>query len=208
MPEDPTVDSTPTEAPSPAAEGIETDDPTTQWTVQEILEEARTPETTARFCLRADLQAEHDQLVADLATMIDAKGKLIEDEDASLGSASTARAKVARLNEVQALMRSSMRAIRFRGMPSDELTVFEKKWLPEDRKPQEMKLFNFRLAAATAIAPELTLDELQKLTTRLGAPAIIEIVRAARAASYAGGVDLPKSPTFLAGLQPGSPENS
>lgn len=169
-------------------------------TFEEILNEARLPETKAKICLRADLQAERDEIMGELATLIGPDGTLLaqaEDAEASLGESAEARARELAdlLAGVDAQMRAAMRYVRFRGMDSDELAKFNKQWEPKDKKADRTS-YNRRLVAATAIEPELTYEQVVEMSGKLGNAQVLALVEAAMRVSYAGGVSVPKLPTI------------
>lgn len=170
-----------------------------QLTVEEVLASARRPREIARICLRADLQAEHSQLVQDLARMINSSGELTIDPEASIGestAAAVAQEKHARLVEVARLMNESMWHVTFEGMPSDDWPAYTKKYIPKGKDEDDAE-FLIRLVADTAVDPELSMDEVRELRKKFGHAAWQELASKAWAASSTGGVNAPKSPISL-----------
>lgn len=181
--------------------------PIRQWTIEEILAEAKLPELRARICLRADLQERHDSILAELATLVDARGELIEDDEATAGdvtNASRARALNDELQGVQREMAKSMWFPLFRGMASDDLAVFSKLHLPKDASDPNAKVdmttYNTLLVAECSVDPKLSVDDVKALRKKLGSRAMGELVKTATRVCTQGGVDVPKSPVSLRNL--------
>lgn len=171
--------------------------------VEDVLASARLPEKRARICLRADLQAEHDDIVAELATLVDAQGQLLEDdEEASIGETST-RDRVIELNErltgVRRKMSLSMWFPLFRGLDSTALAVFNKKNYPKG-DGADLTEYNNLLIAECAVAPTMTVEEIKALRGKLGSKAIGSIVTTVHEVCLRGGVDIPKLPVSLVNL--------
>ena len=169
-------------------------------TFDDILNTARLPEKRAKICLRADLEAERDEIMAELATLVGIDGRLLEqptDSDASLEDSNEARARAlnTRLESITSEMRDSMRYVRMRGMSSDDLAAFNKQWEPKDRKADATE-YNHRLVAACAVEPVLTLEQVRDLGKSLGSNAMLNLVQTAMTVCYGGGVDVPKLPTI------------
>lgn len=173
-----------------------------QLTVEDVLESARRPEKYARVCLRADLQAEHDQLVAELATLVNAQGEIIADEEASIGEA-TAEARAKQINErlkvLRAEMAESMWFVLFRGMAAEDYQVFDKKYRPKT-KDADFTEFHSRLVTETAIDPAIAYEQVVALRKKLGPRAMVELYNTAFAVCNTGGVDVPKLPASLHNL--------
>lgn len=197
-------DSTPDQRPDPSpfmqptAPAIDLDAPGVQLTVAQILEMARFPEQRASICLRADLQARHDELVDELGALVYADGSLREDVEASLGQATAkARAieKSAELNAVADEMRKSMWRPLFRGISSDDLAVFNKEHYPQ-KQGAALTDYNNRLIARCMVEPEISLEEVQALRTKLSFKAFQSLIETVGKVNVGLGVDVPKSPSF------------
>lgn len=205
------ADTTPA-ADTPAAAGVfgtPTPEPPADrriWTVEEILAEAKLPERHARICLRADLEAEHEQIVAELASLIDAQGHVIEDEERAAGEGSVvARVQglAARDEQVLSQMREAMWFPLFRGLSTEALQEFNAQHYP--KKPDkngdiDLSGYNVLLIAETAVEPRLTPDQVRALRGKLGAKAYKQLVDTAQSVCVRGGVDVPKSPASLLNL--------
>lgn len=171
------------------------------WTIEEILEEARLPELYASVCLRADLEAEHQRILAELATLVDPRGEVIGDPERPVGEVSAA-ARAQELadqdQQVVARMRDAMWYPLFRGMSQEDMGDFNKKHLPKPDKDgsQDLREYNAHLVAVTAIEPELTVDQVKALRKKLGPAAYGELTKTAQTVCLRGGVDVPKSPGY------------
>lgn len=173
-----------------------------QMSVEEILDIARTPEARASVCLRGDLEAEYDEILEELLTLVDPDGNLIVDPEASVADESKAgRAQELsdRLDKVRSQMQAAMWRPLFRGMPTDDFEVFQTRHLPKAAKAGDQVDLNDyynRLIAATAVDPEMSVDDVIALRGKLGVRAVAGLVRAAESVCTGGGVDVPKSPTW------------
>lgn len=170
--------------------------------IDEILASARRVERTAYICLRGDLEAEHQALVRELATIIDADGKVIVDPEASIGEqTAVARAEElnARLNEVNAEMRDHVWAVKFRAMDSASWAVFYEKHFPK-ADGADVTDFNSRLIVECAIEPRLTPADVAKARGALSPNQMASLERTALAVCTQGGLDVPKLPSFSRGL--------
>jgi hypothetical protein len=171
--------------------------------VEDVLQSVRLPEKHARICVRADLQAEHDEIVAELATLIDAHGELIEDDgERAVGEASSrdrAQELGDRLTAVRRKMGESMWLPRFRGLSTDELAVFNRQHYPKGENA-DLTEYNTKLVAECSLDPKMSVDEVKALRKKLGSRAFVALVQTAVEVCTRGGVDVPKSPTSLLNL--------
>lgn len=178
------------EAPDSAKRG-----PGLPLSIEEILASARRVERVATICLRADLVADYEEALAELATLVNDKGELVVDPEASVGEKS-ATAHVEELHTLIDDLRTQMRqaawSVRFRAMDSDAWAVFTKQYLPQEDKA-DLTDFENRLVAAVAIEPTLTLEDVVKLRKALGPAQITKLVNTAWGACTKGGIDVPKS---------------
>lgn len=176
-----------------------------QLTIDQILDMAKLPERRARICLRGDLQARYDQIVAELGQLVTPSGELISDPETSLGEQTTesrAQALADELESVRAEMAGAMVSFLFRGMSADDLAVFEKAHKPKDPKADHTDYW-VRLIAASSVEPEMTQASVQAFRKKFGANAFWELVTTARDVNMGGGVDVPKSLNFSQ-VRPGS----
>ena len=151
------------------------------WSVDDILDQIRTPETVARFVLRHDLAAAKGDIAAELATLLTPLGTPRPGREGEVRELAT------RLIDVNEQLEQSRRAIRFRGLNASDLEQFERMHHPDHQPEADGRSYLLKLAAETAIAPTLTAADLQKLLKALPTAAVSEIFDKARAASY--GVD-------------------
>lgn len=171
-----------------------------QWSVAEALAMARRPERETTICLRADLEADHARLVRELSTLITPSGELVDPDtdETPLGQESPA-GKAERLSrqlaDLEAQMRDHMWTLRFRGLPSDEMVKFQKQHMPT-KEGASLVPYQNRLIAASAIAPLLSLAEVEEMRTVLGVRAMGQIVQTAIEANTRGGIDIPFSPSY------------
>lgn len=171
------------------------------FTVDEVLASARRIERTASVCLRADLQAEWDELLDELGTLVTASGELLEDDSEGSMGETSGRARVMEINRRMSVLRREMAANtwrpRFRAMPSDEWAPFLKKERPKGENADMGPFFDL-LIAETSIDADLTLEKVRELRKVLSDPAMGELTSTAWAANTAGGIDVPKLPSSLA----------
>jgi hypothetical protein len=166
--------------------------------IEEILEHGRRVERTAEICIRGDLYAEYDRLVAELSEMVSANGEVIID--ASLGDTSdqvaAAHAKNAEVEAVRAQMQEWKRYVRFRQMPSDEWPGWDKAHRPTG-KAADMTGYHTAIIAECAVEPKLSEDDVRALAKKIGRPQFMVLANTAFEANARGGVDIPKSLSSL-----------
>lgn len=164
--------------------------------LDEVMNQARLPERSARICLRGDLQAEHDELVEKLSGLVDSSGQLIDDDEATLADGNPAEEINDQLKALQAQMKSSMRTVRFRALTEDKWRAFQTEHQDKNGDVKDHNQSNADLIAATAIAPKMTVAQVVALREKLSPPQYVELADAAFYACTTGGVDIPKSPPF------------
>ncbi len=171
-------------------------EPATQLSVDDVLAQARLVERTASICLRADLRADHDRYLDEIATLVTRDGQIIAaDKEASLDAqTNTARARelAALLQQTEAQMRASMWQVRFRAMDADEWAVFFERWWPK-AKGADLTEFRTKIVAACAINPELTEEQVKALRKKFNKSQMDALGNAAYDACSEGGLDVPKS---------------
>lgn len=169
------------------------------WTIDEILDTARLPEAYASICLRADLDAEYERLVDELQTLISTTGEVIDDPDGALGEESNS-ARAQRLSdEIRVVVeqrRAAMWFPQYRGLPPEDLDVFNKKYRPRNSDDDHTD-YQARLIAECTVDDDITYDAVLQLRRKLGNRAYLELVRKALDVNNRGGVDAGKLPTFL-----------
>lgn len=170
--------------------------------IEDVLTAAKLPERTAIVCIRADLQADYDTAIAELGQLVDARGELLEDPEASLDDqtrAARARELSDSIDAIRREMTAHLWRVRFRGMPSEDYSVFNKQHMPKG-DGADMSDYNLRLIAETAIDPEISYDQAKALNRKLGGRAMAELANAAWNVCNEGGISVPKSPGFLRNL--------
>lgn len=191
------------DTPAPSIELPATTLPTL--TIEDVLSQAKLPERTATVCLRPDLQADYDTALVELGQLVDARGELLEDPEASLDDQSRiarARDLSDSIDRIRREMTAHLWRVRFRGMPSEDFAVFNKQHMPKG-EGTDMSDYNLRLIAATAITPAITYDQAKALNGKLGGRAMAELANAAWNVCNEGGISVPKSPGFLRNLAQG-----
>lgn len=172
--------------------------------VEDVLAAARLPERTASICVRADLTAEHDQIMAEMATLLTPGGELLADDDEAgmdaQGNAARARELADRDRQVLDEMRAHMWRVRFRAMDSDTWPEFKKQHMPKG-KDVDLTDFRTKIIVACAIDPELTDEQVRQLRKKLGTAQIDKLSDTAFQANEQGGIDVPKSPASWANLE-------
>lgn len=182
--------------------------PVKQWTLQEVLASAKRHRTVAHICMRADLQAEYDELMREIAALVDTQGRLTPAAEETLGdtAAAVVQEKDARAQLVRREMNTAMWRVEFEGMPEDKWRPFYERHYPKKARTDgetDLTDFNNRLIAEVAVNPTLTIEDVIELRGVLTAPQITELANKAWLACASGGVDIPKSPAFLRNLQLG-----
>ncbi len=169
-----------------------------QWTIEDILEQAKLPEKRVFVCLAGDLQAEYDGYIEELNTLVNAAGELIVDPESSIGE-QTAEARAQELadkvQDVRQRMKRKMAGFLLRGMSADDLAVFEKANKPKDPNADHTDYW-VKLIAQSAVQPPMTEENVRSFRKKLGFNAFWELVKGARSVNLDGGVDVPKSLSF------------
>lgn len=180
--------------PSPQLEAI--------LTLDEVMSSARLVERTARICLRGDLQAEYAEAYEELATLVDAEGQVVTDGDQALTDANRAEELAEKIRYLREQMLEATRRIRFRALPSDQWAEFEKSQRDAQGAIKDDDGYSNELIARCAIAPKLTVDDVKAMRSKLGPDQITALANAAYLACTTGGLDVPKSPSFLPAQKP------
>ena len=200
MPDETTVDGT--AGPNPFANPEETNG--MKSIVDTILDldeflsgDVRLAERTAYFTINPHLEAEIDELEAQLAELIDEHGRPVAQGDVSVADGEHPAVKLA--NEIEAKraeMHKSRRGVRVRQLPSDDWAAFRNKYrkaLEDDQHPQRRAMWD-ELIVACAVRPTFTPEKLKKLRSMVGDPQVGEIEYACFKVCTESGVSVPKSP--------------
>ncbi|MBA2952109.1 hypothetical protein GON03_19020 [Nocardioides sp. MAH-18] len=165
--------------------------------VADVLAAARLPEKRARVCLAGDLVAEYDDVIAELAGLLDVNGEVTDDPEASIGEESkTARATRlnARADEIRVQMAEHMWLPLFRGMSSDDLSTFNAAHYPKE-DGADLKPYHELLVAECSVEPKITVEEARQLRKTLPVTSWQELWKTA-AEVCTGRIDIPKSLGF------------
>lgn len=152
---------------------------------------ARLPEKSATICLRADLQAEFDELSV--------QHKRVEDtarfDDRLTGTLSGLQSEMA---AIRAEMEKSYRTFRFRALTRDEREKLNADAPKDpDGSPEEQSTRELWVSRA-AIKPRMTLDEVIGLRAVIGEGQFAELWDTAYEATMRRRVDLPFMPAAWA----------
>lgn len=171
-------------------------------TLDEVMSSARLVERTARICLRGDLEAEYHETLSELSSLVDKDGNVLADGDQALSDASRVEELSERARDLRAEMQAATRRVRFRAMPDDDWRTFDKAHRNADGSLKNQETYNNELIARCAVAPTMTVDDVVKMRAKLGPTQIVTLANAAFYACTTGGLDVPKSPSFLPAQKP------
>lgn len=167
--------------------------------------DVRRAERTARFATRPDLEADIDELDAQLEMLTDGAGNPLDSKpERALGEEGGASADqlADKIKALQIEYGASFRSVRLRQMAGDDWTAFQSKWRKEldAGSPFPDSMWD-DLIVECAYAPAFTLAKIQKLRTMIGFPQVNAIAMAAWQANTQSGVSIPKSPLSSAVLR-------
>lgn len=177
--------------------------------------DVRLAEKTARFCTRPDIEAEIDQLEAELAELVDETGRpLPGSADDSLGGddgRGQALEKALAIQTKRQEMADATRSVRMRQLSDEKWQAFKVKhreaFATTDRTSQRAAMLD-ELVTASAIAPTIDAKQLAQLRGRVGAPQIDELIAIAWEVNTQSGVSVPKSLRSSAALKRLAPGQS
>lgn len=176
-------------------------------TFEEVLQQAKLVERTARICVRGDLVDAHDQTLEELAELVDADGNVLSEGEQALTDQTRATELSDRLARLRAEMAGAMMQVKFRAMPDDEWEAWDKSMRGSNGEPKDLRDYTNRLIAKCAVefggrARTLSVDEVVTLRKTLTANQVRELYGKAYSANTAGGLDVPKLPSFLHAPKP------
>lgn len=149
----------------------------------------------ASFYTRPDLEAEIEELNAELDSLTDSQGRPLPVLDASIGDGERSVEVVNNeLLEKQREYAASRRVIVMQQLDEDDWAQFQAQWKEELAAPPPYppEFYN-QLIHKCAIRPEIPLNKIAAFRQRVGAPAWEEIWRTAWAVNTQSGVSIPKS---------------
>lgn len=170
-------------------------------TLEKVMESSRLVERKAVICLRGDLETEYDDLMSELASLVDEDGNVVADDD------TLADQKVERAQQLQDQIEANRAArlaesyvVKFQAMPADEWAEFEQanredKGRGAAKNPRE---YERKLIARCSLEPKLTEADVTQLRSKLSTPQMNVLFNQAFAACTTGGLDVPKSLSFSA----------
>lgn len=149
----------------------------------------------ASFYVRADLEAEIEELNAELDSLTDAQGRPLPILDAAVGDGERSASVVAHeLADLQKEYARSRRVIVMQQLDEDEWAEFQAKWKTAlNNAPPYPPEFYVDLISRCAIRPKIPADKLPEFRKRVGAPAFDNIWRTAWEVNTRSGVSIPKS---------------
>lgn len=175
--------------------------------------DVRRAEKTARICLRPELEADIDQLEAELDSLTDQFGKPLDSvvDAAVTEGGSRARTVALQLAEKRQEYAAASRSVRMRQMSDDDWTAFKAKhkaaFDSQGPSPERTAMFN-DLVVRSAVTPAITAEQWVQLRKKLGAPQIDEFINVAWAVNTESGVSVPKSPLSSLVLKQTAPSKS
>lgn len=176
-------------------------------TFEEVLAQAKLVERTARICVRGDLVDIHDELLEELAALVDADGNVMSEGEAALADQQRATDLNEQLADVRRQMAGAMMAVKFRAMPEDEWEAWDKAMRGANGEPKNLRDYTNQLISKCAVEfggqpRTLTVADVEKLRKTLTSNQVRELYGKAHSANTAGGLDVPKLPSFLHGPKP------
>jgi hypothetical protein len=161
----------------------------------------------ASFYTRADLEAEIEELNAELDSLTDSQGRPLPVLDPSMGDGERSAPVVAQeLLELQREYARSRRVIVMQQLDEDDWAAFQAQWKDAlTQQPPYPPEFYADLITRCALRPPIPADKIGAFRKRVGAPAYEEIWRTAWAVNTQSGVSIPKSLLSSAVLRQGQP---
>lgn len=157
--------------------------------------DVRRAEKMARFCTKSWLEADIDELQAELERLTDNAGNPIPVPDRALGDTTRTAEQVAlELQAVQAAYGQAFRSVRMRQVSGTDWTEFKAKHrvVLDAGAPYGDSFWN-DLIAVTAHQPKMTVEQVAELRGKLGDPQMDELAQCAWAVNTSSGVSIPKS---------------
>lgn len=174
--------------------------------------DVRRAEKSARFCVQPWIEAEIEELHAELDGLTDDMGRPLDEGGESSvadGGGRTAFVVAEEIRVKQHEYAAAFRTVRVRQMPADDWTAFEERHKDSITKgaPYPPEMFD-ELIAACAVAPRFTVEQARALRAKVGHPQVNEIALAAWNVCTQSGVSIPKSQLSSAVLKRARREQS
>jgi hypothetical protein len=127
-------------------------------TIEDVLGAIKVPVRAVQICLDADLQAEHDELIARLEV-------LRRETVATMGGSSESKEVADRIRELEAEMRESEVTFKFRGLTKNALKKLRERFpAPEGSNlVWDVTEGAHALLAASAVEPTMSEDQAKQL---------------------------------------------
>lgn len=159
--------------------------------------DVRRAEKTARFCIEPWLEAEIDELEAELALLVDANGNPLPAPEAALEDVLRRAEQVsAEIYEKRMAMGRAFRSVRMGQLPADDWREFKARYRTViDAGAPYPSEFHDELISVTALRPKISLEQARELRSKYGDPQLHELSSKAWDVNEESGVSIPKSPT-------------
>jgi hypothetical protein len=171
--------------------------------------DVRRAEGTARFALRPDLEADIDELEAELEQLTDRQGNPLPTPDRAVGEVGddgepvrTAYDVALEIQTKRAELGASFKSVRMRQIPDEDWLAFEARWkkATDDGPPYPVQFWN-ELIAMSAFLPKIPIERLPGMRKKLGHPPMDVLGKKAWEVNAIAGVSIPKSPLSSAVLK-------
>jgi len=146
--------------------------------IDDLIGRVKMPVRSVTICLDGDLQAEHDELTAEL--------ELVRRENpAKMGDTSEGKQIADRIGEIEAEMRKSEQTFKFKGLNKNALNVLYKRFPPKKDSNQtwDIDAGAFALLAAAAVEPTMSEDQAKGLIDAISYGQVDKLVGCAWVAS-------------------------
>ncbi len=185
-----------------AATGLAANAVETLLSFEEIMSSARRVRRTAWICLRGDLEERRNEILTELAGLVDEDGNIVSEGEEALADQSQATALLDELKVVDGEMQTAMRKVVFEAMPEDEWEAFEKANRKPSGEAKDYSDYKRKLIARCAVEPTFTEQQVRQMQGKLGPSQLDEMFNRAFESNMQGGIDIPKLPSFLLAQKP------
>jgi hypothetical protein len=163
--------------------------------------DVRRAEKTARFALKAYLEADIDELEAELESLSDELGNPLNNKDRAVAETDkdgqprrTALDVAMEIQTLRAEYGASFKSVRMRQVPDDDWDAFRTKWKKalDEGSPYPREFWN-ELIAMSAHQPKIPVETVRAMRKKLGHPPMDVLGTTAWDVNVNSGVDIPKS---------------